>query len=416
MKRIQIFYQNQKAGELAAAGHRTSFQFDPAFIRSGIQLSPLTMPLREEPYVYSDEEFGFLPPLLSDSLPDSYGRSVMNRWFSQKFGADYRPSVLEKLAYVGDGGIGALAYQPVLESFPVEILRKLATSLVGHQPLEILDKLRRVAHTVGGRFPKALVAVDPVTGLHFEEDARLSPHFEHWLVKFGTPSKDRDTLLNYPQVEYAYSNMARDVGIQMPRTRLITTPAPEEQEGELVHFAIERFERDRSTRRHVASLSALTAIPAGRLELDYRDLFSTTLELCRDLRELRQAFLRMIFNVVMHNVDDHGKNHAFIFNGTDWKLSPAYDVTFSDVSAPGQHTVAARAMPVNGNPINPKRRDFLKMGERFGLKRTDCLEQIDRVAEGAAHIERYLNDSGVPRAHVAAIVKTVEKTAKESLR
>ena len=419
MKRIEVFYHDQKVGELAEAGRQTSFQFSPTFIQGGIQLAPLTMPLRSEPVIYSDPEFDYLPPLMDDSLPDRYGRSVMNRWFAQKFGDQYRPSVLEKLAYVGEGGIGALTYRPVLEMLPSELLRemdlrqeqKLATSFIGQHPSDLLEKLRRAVHTVGGRFPKALVAMDETTGLHYEDDPRLDSRFSRWIVKFGIPFEERDNLLNYPEIEYAYSRMARTVGIDMTRTQLLRTHG---ETGNLTHFAIERFDIAHGSRLHTASLSALTSIPAGRLELDYRDLLSTTFELCRDLRQVRQAFLRMVFNVVMHNVDDHGKNHGFLFDGKEWRLSPAFDLTFSDVSAPGTHTVASRAMPVAGNPINPKRKDFLKLGERFGLKREDCNSLVDQVGETARQLAGYLEEAGVIAAHASTVVASVDRALSES--
>jgi len=236
---------------------------------------------------------------------------------------------------------------------------------------------------------------------------------ERWIVKFGIAAAERDNLNNYPEIEYAYSRMAREVGIRMPRTRLLTT---EGKKGKLVHFAIERYDVAAGARLHVASLSALTEIPAGRLELDYRDLFSTTLDLCRDLREVRQAYLRMVFNIAMHDVDDHGKNHAFIFDGRDWKISPAYDVTFCDVSAPGEHTYAARAMPVNGNPLNPKRKDLLKLGERFGLRRGDCEAILDEVAQTASCSREYLKESGVPADHLKAVTSAVDRSLRESFR
>jgi serine/threonine-protein kinase HipA len=421
MKRIEIFYPDRKAGELAAAGKETSFQFAPEFIQAGIQLAPLTMKLRTEPYIFADADFDYLPPLLSDSLPDLYGRGVMNRWFAQKFGAEYRPTPLDKLGYVGASGIGALSYRPMVDAFPPAVARemdlrqeqKLAASAIGQLPLEMLEKLRRAVHTVGGRFPKALVAIDPRTGLLHEDDPRLDARFERWIVKFGIPGEERDHLLNYPEIEYAYSRMARDLGIRMPRTRLLTT---EGVGGKLVHFAIERFDVVHGTRLHVATLSALTGIHAGRLELDYRDLFSTALELCRDMREVRQAFLRMLFNVAMHNVDDHGKNHAFVFDGRDWKLAPAYDLTFSDVSAPGEHTIASRAMPVNGNPLNPRRKDLVKLGERFGLRHGDCDSMLDQVAQTAAHARKYLEESVVPDAHSTAVLSAVDRSLHESFR
>jgi serine/threonine-protein kinase HipA len=419
MKRIEVFYQDRKAGELAAAGNHTSFQFVPDFLQGGIQLSPLRMKLRQAPYVYGEAEFGYLPPVLSDSLPDAFGRAVMNRWYAEKFGGEYRPTPLDKLAYVGTGGIGALSYRPVLDALPPEVVRemdlreeqRLAAAAIGQHPVEKLEKLRRAVHTVGGRFPKALLAIDSGTGLFYEDDPRLDPLFERWIVKFGIPAAERDNLLNYPEIEYAYSCMARELGIRMPRTRLLTT----EGRG-LVHFAIERFDVVAGTRLHVASLSALTEIPAGRLELDYRDLFSTALDLCRDLREVREAYLRMLFNIAMHNVDDHGKNHAFVFDGRDWKMAPAYDVTFSDVSAPSEYTYAARAMPVNGNPLNPRRKDLLKLGERFGLRRGDCEAMMDQVAQTATHSHEFLKDSGVPADHLKAVASAVDRSLHESFR
>ena len=421
MKRIEVFYQDRKAGELAAAGNQTSFQFAPDFIQSGIQLSPLRMKLRPEPYIYGEADFGYLPPVLSDSLPDLYGRAVMNRWFAGKFGAEYRPTPLDKLAYVGTGGIGALSYRPALDAFPPEVSRemdlregqRLAAAAIGQQPLEKLEKLRRAVHTVGGRFPKALLAIDSRTGLYYEDDPRLDPRFERWIVKFGLPAAERDNLLNYPEIEYAYSCMAREAGIRVPRTRLLTT---ESEEGKLVHFAIERFDVVDGTRLHVASLSALTEIPAGRLELDYRDLFSVGLDLCRDLREVREAYLRMLFNIAIHNVDDHSKNHAFVFDGRGWKLAPAYDLTFSDVSAPNEYTYASRAMPVNGNPLNPRRKDLLNLGERFGLRRGDCEVMIDHVAKMAARMREYLEQSGVPAIHSEVVASAVDRSLHESFR
>jgi serine/threonine-protein kinase HipA len=319
------------------------------------------------------------------------------------------------------GGIGALSYRPVLDTFPPEVVREidlreernLAAAAIGQQPLEKLEKLRRAVHTVGGRFPKALFAIDLATGLFYEDDPRLDARFERWIVKFGIPAEERDNLLNYPEIEYAYSRMAREVGIRIPRTQLLTTKG---KEGKLVHFAIERFDVAAETRLHVATLSALTEISAGRLELDYRDLFSTALELCRDLREVREAFLRMLFNVAMHNVDDHGKNHAFVFDGRGWKLSPAYDVTFSDVSAPSEHTYAARAMPVNGNPLNPRRKDLLKLGERFGLRCGDCEAMMDQVGHTAARSREFLKESGVPADHLKAVASAVDHSLHESFR
>lgn len=398
MSRIEVLYLDRKIGELSDSGRKTSFCYRSDWAGEGIELSPLAMRLRLEPYVYSSEEFDYLPPLLHDSLPDSYGRSVMKRWFAFKCGPGYLPSASEKLGYVGQSGIGALAFRPVIDDYPSEVLRvmdlrqqdKWARSLSQQNLPEMVQKVKMAAHSVGGRFPKALVAVDWEKGAFYEDDPRLDPRLERWVVKFGTPLGERESLNNYPNIEHAYSQMAQAAGIRVPCTKLIDAG-----DGKYFHFASERFDVRHGRRMHVATLSALVEVPAGRLEIDYRDLLSATLHLTKDFSEVKEAFRRMVFNVLAYNVDDHGKNHSFIFDGDQWRLSPAYDISFADVSALGAYVEASRAMPVNGNPINPSRKDFVKIGERCGLSVAICDEIIEEVAESVLRVDQFLEDAGV---------------------
>ncbi len=416
MSRIEVFYLETKIGEVSDAGTQTSFCFSPEFLGSGIELSPLAMKLRREPYVYSSEEFDHLPPLLHDCLPDHYGRSVMRRWFALKFGAGHRPSAAEKLGYVGKGGLGALMFRPVLDGAPPDTLReldlrqqeKLSKTITSQDLPELVQKVKMAAKTVGGRFPKALVAIDPKTGFFYEDDPRLSADYERWIIKFGVPPLERDSLNNHPNIEHAYSLMAQAAAIRVPRTKLFASSS------NYSHFGSERFDVHGGTRLHVATLSALTEVPAGRLELDYRDLFAATLALTKDLAEVEQAFRRMVFNVVAHNVDDHGKNHSFLFDGGRWRLAPAYDVSFADVSAIDSFVTVSRAMPVNGNPINPRRKDFVKLGERFGLSRSRGDTIIEEVTSIVSQISSFLEEAGVEDEAANSISKKVEQVMAEA--
>jgi serine/threonine-protein kinase HipA len=403
--RIAVFYHDQKVGELAD------------FVRSGIELSPLLMKLGSEPAQGNLPAFEYLPPLFADSLPDRFGRTVMNQWFTEKMGLGYRSTPLERLAYVGETGMGALCYRPALGVFPDQVLRefnlrsqeKLARSSQGKVPAEYIEAAKNAARTVGGSFPKALCAQDPATELFYQDDPRLPASFRRWIIKFGVTEAERDDLLNFPEVELAYNRMARNAGIEVPECSLIAA-------GDTQHFAIERFDWRNGRRIHMQTLSALTGIHAGEQTLDYRNLLSVTHQLTGDMDQVKEAFRRMVFNVASHNADDHGKNHSFLYEEGAWRLSPAYDLTFADAPNPDIAAVAARAMPVGGKVIDITGKDLLRLGERAGLSksvaRDICHQVIDVVARGRS----YLKEAGLSEPFTKAIWSKVELALNESRR
>jgi len=417
--RIEVFYKDRRVGELTGTPTETLFQYDPDFVRSGIELSPLLVKLSREPVRGNLPALDHLPPLFADSLPDRFGRTIMNQWFTEKRGLGYRAKPLERLAYVGETGMGALCYRPSLETFPEEILRefdlrqqeKLARSSLGKVPAEYIEAAKNAARTVGGSFPKALAAEDPATGLFYQDDPRLSAPFKRWIIKFGIPEKDRDDLLNFPEVEWAYHRMARDAGIQVPVCRLMASA-----EASLRHFAIERFDWRRGQRIHMQTLSAITGIPATEQTLDYRNLLSTTHELTGDITQVKEAFRRMVFNVASHNVDDHGKNHSFLYDAGMWQLSPAYDLTFADAPNPDIATVAARAMPVGGKIIDITGRDLFRLGTRAGLSKPTCREICNQVIEVVSRASVYLREAHLPEHHVREISNKIDLALNESRR
>jgi serine/threonine-protein kinase HipA len=417
--RIGAYYLEQKVGELTGTGTETLFQYDPDFLRGGIELSPVLLKLAPAPFRGHQPAFDYLPPLFADSLPDRFGRTIMNQWFTEKMGLGYRAAPLERLAYVGENGMGALCYRPSLETFPEAILRefdlrrqeKLARSSQGQLPSEFIEAAKNAARTVGGSFPKALCAEDPATGLFYQDDPRLPASFKRWIIKFGLPEKDRDDLLNFPEVELAYNRMARDAGIDVPACRLIAS-----DEDKIQHFAIERFDWTEGKRLHMQTLSAITGVPAAETTLDYRNLLSTTHELTGDITQVKEAFRRMVFNVASHNVDDHGKNHTYLYADKTWKLSPAYDVTFADAPNPDQSAVAARAMPVGGKVIDINGRDLLRLGERAGISKSHCRGICDQTFQIVSRIGDYLKEAHLPENYRREIAGKVEFALKEGRR
>ena len=417
--RLEIYYQEQKVGELAGTATETLFQYDSDFVRSGIELSPLSMKLGDRPTRGNLPAFDYLPPLFADSLPDRYGRTIMNQWFTDKLGLNYRATPSERLAYVGETGMGALCYRPSLDSFPEKVLRdfdmrgqeKLARSSHGKLPAEQIEAVKNAARTVGGSFPKALFAEDPETGLFYQDDPRLPRSYKRWIIKFGLSEEERDDLLNFPEVELAYSRMAHDSGIKVPACRLIAS-----NEGKVRHFAIERFDWNNGRRVHMQTLSAITGIPATEQTLDYRNLLSTTHELTGDITQVKETFRRMVFNVASHNVDDHGKNHSFLCESGTWQLSPAYDLTFADAPNPDLSMVAARAMPVGGKIVDITGRDLLRLGDRAGIPKSASRQVCDQVFDVVSRAKDYLVDAQLPERYATEISRKVELALRDARR
>jgi serine/threonine-protein kinase HipA len=416
--RIAVFYHDHKVGELTGTATETLFQYDLDFVRSGTELSPLLMKLSGEPVRGNLPAFDYLPPLFADSLPDRFGRTIMNQWFTEKKGLGYRAAPMERLAYVGETGMGALCYRPSLEVFSEQVLRefdlrrqeKLARSSLGKLPAEYIEAAKNAARTVGGSFPKALCAEDPATGLFYEDDPRLPASFKRWILKFGIEEKDRNDLLNFPEVEWAYNRMAGEAGIHVPACRLVAS-----DEG-LQHFAIERFDWGRGQRIHMQTLSAITGISAAEPTLDYRNLLSTTHELTGDINQVKEAFRRMVFNVASHNVDDHGKNHSFLYDAGIWQLSPAYDLTFADAPNPDIATVAARAMAVGGKIIDITGRDLLRLGDRAGLSKAACRDICNQVVDVVSRVDVYLTEARLPESYAKEISNKASLALKEIRR
>lgn len=413
-----------RIGAVALSGSTAvaSFQYDPAFLASGIQLSPLMMPLAERVYSFpelSARTFRGLPGLLADSLPDRFGNDLINAWLARQGRTPESFDAVERLCYVGQRGMGALEFMPAEgpsadSGGPIQIAELVAlaseilsrhegwtTSIAGPTREEALQTILRVGTSAGGARAKALIAWNASTGEVRSGQLEAPPGFSHWLLKFDGVSGNKDKELEDPQgyglIELAYSRMARAAGIAMTDCRLL-------EENGRRHFMTRRFDRDdNGNKLHMQSLGALAHFDfnqPGSYSYEQAFLVMRTLEL--PMRDLEEQYRRMLFNLVARNQDDHVKNIAFLMDRAgQWSLSPAFDVTWS--FNPDGDWTATHQMSVNGKRDQFDRTDLLAVGRRAQLKRGRAEAIAEEVISAVRDWPRFAAEAGVSEERFSAI-------------
>lgn len=358
-----------------------AFEYEPAFIRSGIELAPLTMPLSSagQPFAFPElPELTYrrLPGMLADALPDDFGNTLIDAWMARDGVSKSQITSLDRLAYMGRRGLGALEFRPTrgpgagrsstainLADLVEGARRALQGSLASDRHAQAaLTQIFRVGTSAGGARAKAVVAWNPITDEICAGQFDVEAGFEHWMVKFDGMGIDQELgeAQAYGRIEYAYHLMARAAGIAMSPSRLL-------EENGRAHFMTKRFDRDGNVRHHVQTL-------CGIAHLDYRQkathdvsqLLLTIDQLRLGYADREEAFRRIAFNVMAANCDDHTKNMSFLLRrGGDWELAPAYDVTHA-YNPKGEWTYQ-HMMAVNGKFADVSRDDFLVVAHRFGI-------------------------------------------------
>lgn len=405
-----------RIGAVALTGSTgvASFQYDPAFLASGIQLAPLTMPLADRVYSFpelSTRTFRGLPGLLADSLPDRFGNNLINTWLARQGRTPESFDAVERLCYTGRRGMGGLEFVPAqgpspeasgpiqlaeLVGLASEILSRhegWTTSLAGPEREEALQTILRVGTSAGGARAKVLIAWNPSTGEVRSGQLEAPPGFTHWLLKFDGVSGNKDKELEDPQgyglIELAYSQMARAAGITMTDCRLLA-------ENGRQHFMTRRFDRDDAGNKlHMQSLGALAHFDYNEPgSYSYEQAFLVMRQLQLPMRDLEEQYRRMAFNLVARNQDDHVKNIAFLMdrNG-QWSLSPAFDITWS--FNPDGDWTATHQMSVNGKRDQFTRADLLAAGRGAQLKRGRADAIAEEVISAVRDWPRFAAEAGV---------------------
>lgn len=377
-------------GVLAVKDGRLFFEYDPEWVRRGLELSPFTLPLQSGLICHLDLAFGPLFGLFDDSLPDGWGLLLMDRAFRARGVEPSTVSIIDRLLYLGDRTMGALTYFPPerreLTRPALLDLRELADEarLVFHgKALDILPQLMRAGGSPGGARPKVLVGFHPERQEIVSGEEDLLPGFEHWMVKFSAMPDGADE----GRVEYAYSLMARAAGIRMEETRLFVTGGGD------AFFGVKRFDRRPGNRRcHVHSFASLVHANFRIPSCDYGDLFKAASLLTRNYPDLEQLYRRMVFNVVAHNRDDHAKNFAFLLDDEQgsWGLSPAYDLTFAHGPG-GEHTTT-----VAGEGIRPTRQQCVELGGKYGIGANRAKALFDEIREVMTRWPEFAKNAGLP--------------------
>ncbi len=383
-----------QVGQLAEADRRIFFEFDAEFLDRGLNLSPFKLPLRPGLIEHVDRVPGALPGLIDDSLPDGWGRLLMDRMFRKRGIEPAAVSPLDRLAYLGTRTMGALTYHPPEDDLDrderVLDLHELgmnAQAIFAGETAVVLPQLLRAGGSPGGARPKVLVGIRGDTIVSGEDD--LPDEFEHWIVKFAGREDARDA----GPVEYAYAAMARKAGIDFPETRLFRAGKGHS------YFGVRRFDRPLKNRRlHVHTFGNLMQVNFRIPSTDYADLLRATLALTRNHVDVVRAFRRMVFNIAAHNRDDHAKNFAFVMNAAgEWALSPAYDLTHS-AGPGGEHT-----MTVAGEGRTPGREHVLKVAEQFEIRAKDAASIIEEVNAAISGWKTLADEAGCTKRRARAI-------------
>ena len=393
---IEVRIWDQQVGAVAPDARLGcyAFEYTPQWKRTGVELSPLTLPLSDPRGIFVFPSlpvatFHGLPAMLADALPDDFGNALIDAWMALHGVEKNSVTMLDRLAYMGKRGMGALEFRPARGSHNesaapmamkslVEEARKLVHGnlAVDRDAEAALANIIKVGTSAGGARAKAVIAWNPATDEVRSGQFAAAPGFEHWLLKFDGVGKDMElgTGADYGRIEAAYAQMAGAAGIHMSPCRLL-------EENGRAHFMTKRFDREiingETRKHHLQTLCAMNHLDFRQRGTNaYAQLFMTIAKLKLGDQAMSQAFLRMAVNVMARNCDDHTKNFSFmLMQDGVWALAPAYDVTHA-YNPRGQWTYQ-HLMSVNGKFGDITRGDLLEEADRFGIRRPqDALAKV----------------------------------------
>ena len=423
--RVQLWGRTIGAASLEKGGEYAAFQYDPDFARSGIEISPITMPLSDRVYLFPElpfRTFHGLPGLLADSLPDRFGNALIDAWLARQGRTPESFHAVERLCYTGTRGMGALEFAPALGPKPTRATRieidelvKLASEILtergglrgdlsGPGQQKALRDILRVGTSAGGARAKAVIAWNRETNEVRSGQIAAGDGFDYWLLKFDGVTGNRDKELEDPKgygaIEYAYYLMAGAAGIEMSECRLL-------EENGRRHFMTRRFDRLAGGEKlHMQSLCAL-----GNFDFNqpgtyaYEQAFLTIRQLELPMRATEEQFRRMVFNIVARNQDDHVKNIAFLMDKDGrWSLTPAFDMSYS--FNPSGSFTATHQMTMNGKRDGFTMEDFRVCAKSALMKRGRAEKIVEEVCAAVRRWPEFAEQARVAKSRSAGIQKT----------
>lgn len=357
VKKIQVLYRNLPVGilQMDASLGVCVFEYEKSWLADGFSLSPTELPLQSGLMYADKDKLGGVFATFEDSLPDGYGLYLLDRILRKQGSSLEEITPLQRLSIIGNGGMGALTYQPVMTGFQAQ------AELEGEQQLDYLqEEALKVLSEKSDGDASLLYYNSSNSGGARPKTVMRAQDGSHWLVKFRHTYDPADI----GQTELLYMQTARECGITIPRIGLVRDK----------YFAIERFDYAPDGQRlHVLTASALLKTDFRNQDVDYTNLLALTGYLTQDPIQVEEMFRRMVMNLVAVNRDDHAKNFSFIFDAGKWSLAPAYDITYSPAGTNGEH---ATSLFYHGNPGLDL---VLKAGTGIRIPESRCLEIIRQV-------------------------------------
>jgi serine/threonine-protein kinase HipA len=372
---VYVYYhgslQKQLVGRLLLKKRQIFFEYDAAFIKTGLELSPFKLLLKAGVIESNDRTFEGLFGVFNDSLPDGWGRLLLDR---KLMNAGFNPgmlSALDRLCFVGSNGMGALSYEPENPNTALSLPHDLdeidseIQATLDENDLYVDDLLILGGSSAGAR-PKVL--------LHIDND--------DWLIKFRSSLDPKDISA----IEYAYHLMAKEAGLIVPEAKLFPS-----RKG-LGFFGVKRFDRSGDKRIHMHTIAGLLHADHRESSLDYESIMKATLYLTKDIRQCEIQFRNAVFNALSHNRDDHSKNFSFLMDANGiWTVSPAYDLTFSSGPS-GEHSTM-----IMGEGKNPTKAHLLKLAKTCNIKQDKALEIINQVLTATQKWDALAREVGVSK-------------------
>jgi serine/threonine-protein kinase HipA len=400
---VQLWGRTIGAVSLEEGSSYAAFQYDPAFAQSGIEISPITMPLGGRVYVFPDlpqQTFHGLPGLLADSLPDRFGNALIDAWLATRGRTPDSFNAVERLCYIGARGMGALEFAPAIGPKPqpakkieIDALVKLASAVLSHRKnlkttfanagrKNALNDILRVGTSAGGARAKAVIAWNRETNEVRSGQITAGQGFDYWLLKFdgvtGNKDKELEDPKGYGAIEYAYYLMAKAAGITMSECRLL-------EESGRRHFMTRRFDRlEGGEKLHMQSLCALAHFDFNHAgAYAYEQVFLVIRQLELPMEAVEEQFRRMVFNIIARNQDDHVKNIAFLMDKAGrWSLAPAFDVIYS--YNPAGDWTARHQMTMSGKRDGFTLADFRTCAKNALMKRGRAEAIVEKVCAAVA--------------------------------
>ena len=407
MNELEVVLYGQTVGTLFENKNGIYFEYTQEFINSGLEISPLKLPLTTRLYTNRDDaHYQTLAGVFHDSLPDKFGTAVIEKYYSIKGIKANELSILQKLAFVGDRAMGALEYKPkekldddipLQEALAIRGMYDASRIIVEDRPLEAIHQIMnfmRSGASAGGARAKAIIGWDRKNKM-IRSGGSSNDDYEQWLIKFDVLDEKTQKSADFTKLEYLYMQMAKKSGINVPKIELIA-------DGELTHFLIKRFDRLNEGRKvHMHSLAAITHVDFNQpMHYSYDEALRLTSYITNNESDTEELFRRTVFNVIARNQDDHAKNTSYLMDEKgNWSLSPAYDITYAN----GQGFTKNHQMSIAGKISDIELNDIYKLAENTKLSHSKQDEIIEQVIRSISSFKNEAKMLGINKELIALV-------------